>query len=202
MRLAFHVPALVLLALAGTAHGQSLQENAGITAAQRDLLELRTCQAWHGQRIAAFRTEDLGQQGLVRVSFECEPHGQVRNRPLAAIGSCVGKGDDWACDAAGFELDLGTAEDSRPVRMVDVSPDRALELYAFIEAQARKGRRIRSGILEGHLTLLTVDDGATYLATFEFADHANALVIKSRCGGSGCRYRLVHTESYATYRDL
>jgi hypothetical protein len=194
--------ALALAARAAIAAAQSVQEGAGLSAAQRDQLEQRTCQAWHVRRIAAFRTEELPTQDLLRVSFECEPHQQFRNLPLAAVGYCDGRNQDWKCESVGLQLDLGTADAPRPVLMIDVSPEKAVELHDFIAAQARKGRRIRSGILEGHLTLLTVDDGDNYVATFEFSDHANSLLINARCGKRGCRYKLHDVQSYATYRNL
>jgi hypothetical protein len=202
MKTGFRFLALSMAAVCGAADAQSVVENAGISAAQRDYLEQRTCGAWHGRRIAAFRTEDGELPHLLRVSFECDAHDRFQDRPLATTGTCVGRDLDWACDKTGPQLDFGTAGNPRPVRLVDVTPEKGVELYAFIEALTRKGKRISSGILEGHLTLLTADDGATYLATFEFSDHANALVISSRCGKRGCRYKLDTAESYATYRDL
>ncbi len=201
MKPRFHVLALSMLVPWGTAFAQNVAENAGLSAAQRDILEQRTCRAWHARPMAAYRTEDEPNTHLLRVSFECEAHDRFQDQPLATTGTCVGRDLDWACDPAGLQIDFGTSGNPRPARLVDVTPEKAVELYAFIETEARKGKRIRGGILEGHLTLLTADGGATYLATFEFSDHANALVISSRCGKRGCRYKLDTTESYATYRD-
>lgn len=202
MKSRFRILALSILVVCGTAAAQSLVENAGISAAQRDYLEQRTCGAWHGRRIAAFRTRELPARNWLTVSLECEAHDRFRELPLSSAAVCEGWEMEWKCESVGLELDVGTADDPRPVRMLDITPEKALELHAFIAEQARKGRRIRTPILGGHLTLLTTDKGASYLATFEFTDHATALHISANCGKRGCRYRLDDVESYPTYADL
>jgi hypothetical protein len=203
MKSRFHVPfVLSTLVLCGTSVAQSVVENAGISATQRDFLEQRTCGAWHGRRIAAFRTRELPGRNWLTVSLECEPHDQFRDLPLSSAAVCEGWEAEWKCESVGLELDLGTADDPRPVRMLDITPEKALELHAFIAEQARTGRRIRTPILGGHLTLFTSDNGASYVATFEFSDHATALDISARCGKRGCRYRLENVQSYSTWNDL
>jgi len=189
--------AMALLPLVATGDELDTIENGGITSEQRAYLESLSCRAWNDTSVDTFRTRETGR-GWITVSLECRTHGTFRGRRLRQTGVCEAPGGRWECTRTGIEIELGDGTSSRPVRLIDVEPEKALELLSFLEVEARRGKRIRPGLLEAPMSL-SLESRGRYLATAEFTDVATSVEILAKCGRRGCRYRLGHIESWQNF---
>ena len=198
-----------LLALALVTAGNAAQADiaadiaaSGLSANEVSLIETQGCKSWQARSIAGPRAESLYGTANLRVSFECEFHGEYQGNRIGAVGSCTGGGTTWECEAVGTLVELSFSSRRRSAILYEVPLPEGIELMRFLERASGKGRGLAADDSPGTIVHVYAPIDSTYLVRIEYIGLETSIHVDKRCNGRGCKFKLGDTSTYQSFNDL
>jgi hypothetical protein len=174
----------------------------GLSADEAGLIETQSCRAWHARPITGLRSELIGDTSNLRVSVECEFHGEYQGNRLGSVGVCEGSGTTWDCKSVGTLIELSFSARQRSAILYDIPLPEGIELMRFLERESAKGHGLAADDSPGTIVQLFAPIDSRYLARIEYIGIETSIHVDKRCTRRGCKFKLGDTATYQNFNDF
>lgn len=170
-----------------------------LSPAEKTAVEALSCPALTGGRFASMHQRIDQRLGIWEVDVECEPTKVIRGHAVRDVAHCSGVDAAWTCESAGQEVELSAGGWDRSVLVLHTSAETGLDIFEFLQEQARRGKQIKADTLEGYPTIAWIEGNDHYWITFQFSDFTYSYHVTEKCKQQACRRKLQYDGAYQSW---